>query len=73
MWTDSFRSFFLSRCKHTLELPSQIVVAEHAAFRIARRSTSVDQAAALSWLLLGDLTQDKIIAKSLSKLQKVFP
>ena len=48
-------------------------MAEHAAFRIARCSTSVDQAAALSWLLLGDLTQDKIIAKSLSELQEVFP
>ena len=46
---------------------------EHAPLRIASCTTCVDQAAALTWLLLGDLGSDDLVTHGLTKLQEVFP
>mmetsp|Transcript_11570 Transcript_11570/g.14587 ORF Transcript_11570/g.14587 Transcript_11570/m.14587 type:complete len:256 (+) Transcript_11570:1380-2147(+) len=73
MRTNSFWSLPLGVRNHHISLPSERVVTEHAAFRIASRATRVDQAARLARLLCIHFSQDDLVLYGEPSLQEVSP
>ena len=73
MWSESFRLLLLNIIEHHDHFPGEIVMAEHASFGIASRSTGVDQTAAFSRFLLVHLHIDNVILDRLADLEEVSP
>ena len=73
MWTN--RIWLVSRKdrSHAKRFPSQVVVTNHAAFRISGRSTRVNEVGAHSRFLFGHFSMDDLIFDILTNTHEVSP
>ena len=70
---NSIRALTSSVISNDISVPGQIVMTQHAAFRIARRATRIDEAAGLARLLACHFSQDDLVLDALGGGKEVFP
>jgi hypothetical protein len=56
-----------------MNCPNKVIMTQHAGFRIASSATGIDQSAAFTCSLLGNLLVDSIIAYFLAQVKEVLP
>ena len=59
--SNSFGTLAFCHALNSYGFPAEVVVAEHTSFGVACRATGVDEAAALTGLLLGHLGENDLV------------